>query len=87
MLWLNSPNNPTAVAAPLELFERAAALARAHGFVLACDEAYSELWFAGEPPHSALEVGDRERRRVQHALQALVDARLPARLRGRRRAS
>ena len=58
VLWLNSPNNPTAVAAPLELFERAAALARAHGFVVACDEAYSELWFEGEPPHSALEVGD-----------------------------
>ena len=59
VLWLNSPNNPTAVAAPLDLFERAAALARAHGFVLACDEAYSELWFEGEPPHSALEAGDR----------------------------
>jgi succinyldiaminopimelate transaminase len=57
VLWLNSPNNPTAVAAPPELFERAAALAREHGFVVACDEAYSELWFEGEPPHSALEAG------------------------------
>jgi succinyldiaminopimelate transaminase len=59
ILWLNSPNNPTAVAAPLEFYERAAALARAHGFVLACDEAYSELWFAGNPPGSALQLGDR----------------------------
>jgi acetylornithine aminotransferase len=59
ILWLNSPNNPTAVAAPLEFFEEAAALARAHGFVLACDEAYSELWFAGDPPVSALQVADR----------------------------
>jgi acetylornithine aminotransferase len=59
ILWLNSPNNPTAVAAPLELYERAAARARAHGFVLACDEAYSELWFAGDPPASALQVSDR----------------------------
>jgi aspartate/methionine/tyrosine aminotransferase len=59
ILWLNSPNNPTAVAAPLAFYERAAALARAHGFVLACDEAYSELWFAGDPPASALQVADR----------------------------
>ncbi len=57
VLWLNSPNNPTAVAAPVDLFERAAARARAHGFVLACDEAYSELWFEGDAPHSALEAG------------------------------
>jgi succinyldiaminopimelate transaminase len=59
ILWLNSPNNPTAVAAPLEFYERAAALARAHGFVLACDEAYSELWFDGDPPASVLQVADR----------------------------
>jgi acetylornithine aminotransferase len=59
LLWLNSPNNPTAVTAPLQFYERAAALARAHGFVLACDEAYSELWFAGDPPVSALQVSDR----------------------------
>jgi succinyldiaminopimelate transaminase len=59
LLWLNSPNNPTAATAPLSFYEHAAALARAHGFVLACDEAYSELWFAGDPPVSALQVSDR----------------------------
>ena len=59
ILWLNSPNNPTAVAAPLAFYERAAALAREHGFVLACDEAYSELWFSGDPPASALQIADR----------------------------
>jgi len=59
ILWLNSPNNPTAVAAPLAFYEQAAALAREHGFVLACDEAYSEIWFAGDPPASALQVSDR----------------------------
>jgi succinyldiaminopimelate transaminase len=59
ILWLNSPNNPTAVAAPLAFYERAAELAREHGFVLACDEAYSEIWFEGDPPASALQVGDR----------------------------
>jgi succinyldiaminopimelate transaminase len=59
VLWLNFPNNPTAVTAPAALLEEAAALARRHGFVVACDEAYSELWFAGEPPVSALQVSDR----------------------------
>jgi succinyldiaminopimelate transaminase len=59
ILWLNSPNNPTAATAPLEFYERAAALARERAFVLACDEAYSELWFAGDPPVSALQVADR----------------------------
>jgi aspartate/methionine/tyrosine aminotransferase len=59
ILWLNSPNNPTAVAAPRAFYERAAELAREHGFVLACDEAYSEIWFEGDPPASALQVGDR----------------------------
>ncbi|MEA2325011.1 MAG: N-succinyldiaminopimelate aminotransferase, partial [Solirubrobacteraceae bacterium] len=68
VLWLNSPNNPTAATAPLEFYERAAALARAHGFVLACDEAYSELWFAGDPPVSALQVADRSNLIVYNTL-------------------
>jgi succinyldiaminopimelate transaminase len=59
LLWLNFPNNPTAAAATPALYARAAALAREHGFVLAVDEAYSELWFAGEAPVSALALADR----------------------------
>jgi acetylornithine aminotransferase len=59
LLWLNFPNNPTAATATPELFEQAAALARRHGFVVACDEAYSELWFAGDPPLSGLQLSDR----------------------------
>ena len=59
ILWLNSPNNPTAVSAPLAFYERAAERARRHGVVLACDEAYSELWFSGDAPASALQVADR----------------------------
>jgi len=58
LLWLNYPNNPTAATATLDLYEQAAALARARGFLLAVDEAYSELWFAGDPPVSALQLGD-----------------------------
>jgi len=60
IFWINYPNNPTGVVAPLELLERLAALAVEHDFLLAADEAYSELWFDG-PPHSALEVSDRSR--------------------------
>lgn len=59
ILWLNYPNNPTAATAPLELYERAAALAREHDFVLASDEAYSELYFGAEAPVSALQLADR----------------------------
>ncbi len=57
VVWLNSPNNPTGAVAPLGLLERLAALARERGFVLAADEAYSELWF-DEPPPSALQLDD-----------------------------
>ena len=57
LVWVNYPNNPTCATAPLAFYERLADLAREHEFVLASDEAYSELWFA-EPPASALQVGD-----------------------------
>jgi succinyldiaminopimelate transaminase len=57
LLWLNYPNNPTAATAPRALYERAAELAREHEFVVASDEAYSEIYFA-EPPVSALELED-----------------------------
>ena len=57
LVWVSYPNNPTCVCAPLGFYERLAALAREHGFVVASDEAYTELWFA-EPPVSALQLGD-----------------------------
>lgn len=55
IVWVNYPNNPTAAVAPLAFYERLAGLAAEHEFVLASDEAYSELWF-DEPPPSALQV-------------------------------
>jgi acetylornithine aminotransferase len=58
LFWLNSPNNPTGAVAPLPWLEGLAALARQHGFVLASDEAYTELWFESPPP-SALQLADR----------------------------
>ncbi len=58
LVWVNYPNNPTGALAPLAFYERLAALAREHDFLLCSDEAYSELWFT-EPPASALELADR----------------------------
>ncbi|MDQ3739302.1 MAG: aminotransferase class I/II-fold pyridoxal phosphate-dependent enzyme [Actinomycetota bacterium] len=57
LLWLNTPGNPTGVAAPLDYLREAAERARVHDVVLACDEAYSELWFEGAPPASGLQAG------------------------------
>jgi aspartate/methionine/tyrosine aminotransferase len=58
LFWVNYPNNPTGAVAPLAFFEKLAALAARHGFLLASDEAYSEIYFDG-PPVSALQVPDR----------------------------
>ena len=58
IFWVNYPNNPTAAVAPLDFYERLGERARRHGFVLASDEAYSELWFESPPP-SALQLADR----------------------------
>ncbi len=58
VFWLNYPNNPTGATAPPAFYEQLAALAREHGFVIASDEAYTELWF-DEPPASVLQLADR----------------------------
>jgi succinyldiaminopimelate transaminase len=58
--WVNYPHNPTGALAPLSFYEELAARARELDFVIASDEAYTELWF-DEPPASALQVSDRSR--------------------------
>jgi succinyldiaminopimelate transaminase len=58
IVWINYPNNPTGAVAPLDFLERIAELSGEHGFLLAADEAYTELWF-DSPPHSALEARHR----------------------------
>jgi succinyldiaminopimelate transaminase len=55
IVWINYPNNPTGAVAPVDFLQRLAEASVEHDFLLACDEAYTELWF-DEPPHSALEV-------------------------------
>lgn len=67
-LWVNYPNNPTGASAPLEFFRSAAEHCRSHDVLLASDEAYSELWFDGEPPASALQIGDLANVLVFHTL-------------------
>jgi len=67
LVWVNYPHNPTGAAAPLSFYEQLAELAAERGFVVASDEAYSELWFE-EPPPSALQVSDRSRVVVFHTL-------------------
>jgi acetylornithine aminotransferase len=58
LFWVCYPNNPTGAVAPPSFYEELTARARAHGFLVCSDEAYSELWF-DEPPVSALQVADR----------------------------
>jgi acetylornithine aminotransferase len=67
LLWVNYPNNPTGAVAPLDFYERLTSLAAKHRFLVASDEAYSELWY-DEPPPSALQVSDRERLLVLNSL-------------------
>jgi LL-diaminopimelate aminotransferase len=57
ILWLNYPNSPTGATAPPEFLERAVAWGRAHGILVANDEAYSEIHYAPAPPRSILEFG------------------------------
>jgi N-succinyldiaminopimelate aminotransferase len=58
IVWINYPNNPTGAVAPVDFLERLADLSAEHGFLLAADEAYTELWF-DVAPHSALEARTR----------------------------
>jgi acetylornithine aminotransferase len=60
IVWVNYPHNPTGALAPLTFYEELAELAERHDFVIASDEAYTELWF-DKPPVSALQVADRSR--------------------------
>lgn len=50
LLYLCSPANPQGAIADEAYLRRAVALARRHGFVLAVDECYSELWDETPPP-------------------------------------
>ena len=57
LLWLNSPHNPTGAILDDATAARVVALAREHGFWVASDEAYGDLWFEGDAPRTLLENG------------------------------
>ncbi len=57
LLWLNSPHNPTGSVLDAATGARVVALARKHGFWVASDEAYGDLWFEGGAPGTLLAHG------------------------------
>ena len=60
IIYVNYPNNPTSVLAPLEFLKKLVSFCTKYGIILAYDNAYSEIYF-DEKPHSILEVdGARE---------------------------
>lgn len=50
LAYLCSPANPQGMVADADLLERQVKTARKHGFVLASDECYSEIWDKAPPP-------------------------------------
>lgn len=56
IMFLNYPNNPTTAVATKEFFKKAVELAHKFGFLIAHDNAYSEITFGGYIAPSILEV-------------------------------
>ncbi len=59
LLFVCSPGNPTGAVMPLSEWEELFALSDRHGFVIASDECYSEIFFRDEPPLGGLEAAVR----------------------------
>ncbi|HEY9506884.1 MAG TPA: aminotransferase class I/II-fold pyridoxal phosphate-dependent enzyme [Gemmatimonadales bacterium] len=56
LAFVNYPNNPTAAVATAEYLERAVAICRRHGILLAYDNAYCDLTFDGYRAPSIFEI-------------------------------
>jgi N-succinyldiaminopimelate aminotransferase len=56
LLYVCSPGNPTGAVMPLAEWQQLFELSDRHGFVIASDECYSEIWFQGEPPLGGLQA-------------------------------
>jgi N-succinyldiaminopimelate aminotransferase len=67
LVYVCSPGNPSGAVMPLAEWERLFALSDAHGFVIASDECYSEIYLT-EPPLGALEAAARLGRSSFHRL-------------------
>src|SRR5574343_1117530 len=59
LLFVCSAGNPTGAVMPLAEWEKLFALSDRHGFVIASDECYSEIYFREEPPLGGLEAAAR----------------------------
>jgi N-succinyldiaminopimelate aminotransferase len=59
LLYVCSPGNPTGAVMPLAEWKKLFELADRHGFVIASDECYSEIYFRDEPPLGGLEAATR----------------------------
>jgi N-succinyldiaminopimelate aminotransferase len=59
LLYVCSPGNPTGAVMPLSEWERLFELSDRHGFVIASDECYSEIWFGDQPPLGGLEAATK----------------------------
>jgi len=56
LLYVCSPGNPTGAVMPLAEWKMLFELSDRHGFVIASDECYSEIYFRDEPPLGSLEA-------------------------------
>jgi len=56
LLYVCSPGNPTGAVMPLDEWKKLFALSDKHGFVIASDECYSEIYFTDDAPLSGLEA-------------------------------
>ena len=56
LLFVCSPGNPTGAVMPLAEWKKLFDLSDRHGFVIASDECYSEIYFRAEPPLGGLEA-------------------------------
>jgi N-succinyldiaminopimelate aminotransferase len=56
LLYVCSPGNPTGAVMPLAEWRQLFGLSDRHGFVIASDECYSEIWFGTEPPLGSLQA-------------------------------
>ncbi len=59
LVFVCSPGNPTGAVMPLPEWKKLFDLSAQHGFVIASDECYSEIYFRDEPPLGGLEAAAR----------------------------
>jgi N-succinyldiaminopimelate aminotransferase len=72
LLYVCSPGNPTGAVMPLAEWQRLFELSDRHGFVIASDECYSEIYFRDEPPLGSLEAAIQLGRKDFRNLVALT---------------